>query len=211
MSETIATPQFDENKLSDRQRQVLSVLRAGKGNELDELMSRLSVRAQGNYAAVDNDDTRTEEWKKERIDQLHTSTIDTLDTELAKLARSHSDTHRKDFGAVFGTDGVAGDAASLAISRRDAGDRVASVNATGDLLDLLERADLSGDEVLARAVAERAYQQGNATVLERFLETRPALQEQAKRLWQRRDDRDWVVDQLWNFSMKFGGLKPARR
>lgn len=209
MSTDTMTTQF--NNLSDRQRQFLNVLRSGKGDEVDDLMARLADQASAGYARIVNDDTRADSWKNEQLDQHYQSTVASLDAELTRMAGSSTNSHRGDFGRVFGTEGVSGDAASLAISRRDAGDRVASVQSTDDLLKLLERANVSGDEVLARAVAERAYHDGNTRVLNRFLETRPELDEPATRLWKRRVDQGREPEELWNFAMQMAALKPPRR
>ncbi len=210
-TDTMTTVQFNEDNLSDRQRQVLNVLRSGKGDQLDDLMARLADQASAGYAQIADDDTRADSWKSEQLDRLHQSTVVSLDAELTRMAGSSTNGHRSDFGRVFGTEGVSGDAASLAISRRDAGDRVDSVQSTDDLLKLLERANVSGDEVLARAVAEKAYENRNSRVLNRFLETRPELDEPATRLWKRRLDQEQEPERLWNFAMQMAALKPPGR
>lgn len=80
---------------------------------------------------------------------------------------------------VFGTAGVPGDPASLAMSARDASERVAQIDVTDwySAQQLLDRAEATGDEVLARAVAAAAYANplgGWSTVLDAFLARRPA-------------------------------------
>lgn len=81
--------------------------------------------------------------------------------------------------SVFGTAGIPGDAASLAMSARDAAERVAQIDPTDwySAQQLLDRAEVNGDEVLARQVAAAAYANplgGWSTVLDSFLAKRPA-------------------------------------
>jgi hypothetical protein len=199
---------FQEN-LSDRQRRLLAVMRSGKRAELDDLVDRVARSAKANYAEVLGDNSRTAEWKAEQLDDRYKAALASFDTQLERMAGPVVDTYHRDYAAVFGTDGVPGDAASLAISRRDAGDRVASVHSTSDLFDLLERADLSGDEILARAVAQKAYENGDAKVINRFLESRPALDEAVTRLWKRRRNHDHEVEEVFRFSMKLATIKPG--
>ena len=82
---------------------------------------------------------------------------------------------------AFGIDDISGDATSriaAAVSYRDAQDRVANLKTPSEALQLLQRAEGTGDELLARAVAQRAYDQrlsdpswGEA--LDQYLSTRP--------------------------------------
>lgn len=68
-----------------------------------------------------------------------------------------------------------GDAASIAISARDAGDRVDQLATPQDALALLERANGTGDEVLARAIGQRAHSMGEPwdPVLAAYIADRP--------------------------------------
>ncbi|MCU1614708.1 MAG: hypothetical protein JWO98_2248 [Frankiales bacterium] len=80
---------------------------------------------------------------------------------------------------VFGTVGLAGDPASLAMSARDASERVAQIDVTDwySAEQLLDRAEMIGDEVLARQIAAAAYANplgGWSSVLDSFLSKRPA-------------------------------------
>lgn len=80
---------------------------------------------------------------------------------------------------VFGTVGISGDPASLAMSARDASERVAQIDVTDwyAAQQLLDRAELTGDEVLARQIAAAAYSNplgGWSSVLDSFLAKRPA-------------------------------------
>jgi hypothetical protein len=87
---------------------------------------------------------------------------------------------------VYGISTLTGDTASLAISRRDAGDRVARLKTEDEALALLTRAERSGDEPLARALAERATEMDWIRVGNAFLETRPHLDADLNELWHMR-------------------------
>jgi hypothetical protein len=80
---------------------------------------------------------------------------------------------------VFGTAGLAGDPASLSMSARDASERVAQIDPSDwrSAQELLDRAEINGDEVLARQVAAAAYNApfgAWSSVLDAFLAKRPA-------------------------------------
>lgn len=59
---------------------------------------------------------------------------------------------------AFGVQGISGDPASVSISFRDAQDRADSLTDPNDAARLLARAEQSGDEPLARAIAARAFE-----------------------------------------------------
>ncbi len=59
--------------------------------------------------------------------------------------------------SAFGTNGLPGDPATVAVSYRDAMDRAATLTSSADATALLARADRAGDEPLARAVAGHAH------------------------------------------------------
>lgn len=78
---------------------------------------------------------------------------------------------------VFGLTDVAGtrglDQATASVSYRDAQDRAAAIKNMSEALALLARAERSGDELLARAVAGHAYDIGMQGVVDTYLATRP--------------------------------------
>ena len=86
---------------------------------------------------------------------------------------------------AFGIDDIAGDATSrltAAVSYRDAQDRVANLQSPTEALQVLNRAEGSGDELLARAVAQRAYEQRRTDpswqqALDEYLAPRPKAQQ----------------------------------
>lgn len=99
-------------------------------------------------------------------------------TEDAQRADRRRDLERRLFGAP-----LLGDQASMMISRRDAMDRAGRLTGTDDALPLLRRALASGDEVLARAVVQWAYEQRNADVVNAYSDARPHLDSDLGELW----------------------------
>jgi len=115
-----------------------------------------------------------------RAEQIRGRTELTDAAKVGMLARNHTDAkvamrdleqQAADAAAVqrrtasqkaFGVAGVAGDPAIVQVSMRDAQDRAATLTAGRDAVALLARAESSGDEVLARAVASVAFQQATA-------------------------------------------------
>ncbi len=139
-----------------------------------------------------------------RAEQIRNRTELTNAAKVGMLARNHTDAkasmrdlqqqatddttvqRRTMSQRAFGVAGVPGDAATVAVSMRDAQDRVAALSSGREAVALLARAETSGDEVLARAVAAHAFDQATAqggisgldddwsTVVNDFADTRPA-------------------------------------
>jgi hypothetical protein len=75
---------------------------------------------------------------------------------------------------VWGIDDVPGDRASAAISYRDAQDRAAALDTPHAAMWLLDTAERTGDELLARAIASQADTMGWSEVSDQYFATRPA-------------------------------------
>lgn len=77
--------------------------------------------------------------------------------------------------AIYGAEDLRGDSDDVAhrASFRDAQDRAARVDSPDQAARLLAQAERSGDEVLARAVAVRAFDRRWKDVTESYSETRP--------------------------------------
>ena len=180
---------------------------AGKSEEARELVGAYSERAQRASAAIRAESgDLTDDAKRRHLAAAATRARRDLNAEIEKLAARVGRTDRGDAQAVFGVDGLPGDAASLAISRRDAADRVATLD-PGERRDLLHRATRSGDEVLARAIAERALEELDDKTLHQFCAHRPHLDSAVERLWntQRASGRG---DSM-SIAMEMIGLQPA--
>lgn len=124
-------------------------------------VQRIRDRYRKRFDAVRRDTTRTADWHRLRLAELWVQ----MQTEV-KQAREHAkaagDAHERSLHCkAFGTDGLSGNAGALAISMRDAADRVAQVETRDELVRLLDRATHTGDEVLARAVARQAFDRGD--------------------------------------------------
>jgi hypothetical protein len=80
---------------------------------------------------------------------------------------------------VFGVDDILGSAASAtdrataAISYRDATDRASKLSNQAEAQEMLDSAERSGDDILARAVAAWAVDRGVQSVADRYFDTRP--------------------------------------
>lgn len=181
---------------------------AGQGQEARSVVQKHADAASRSYAAISLDGTRSDDFKREEISRVYDDTKATVASELERMARAARAKSANDAASVFGTSGLSGDPASLAISRRDAGDRVAGAKDRAELQNILERANRSGDEVLARAVAERAYDHQDVDTLNKFLDTRPHLNEAAQRLWNSVDSSGLTQSMQWAFEL--AALQPPR-
>lgn len=192
----------------NRQEAIRALVLAGKTEAVEQLIAKKVAEARTRYDDVRADDTRTEEYRRRELAQNFEAFNDGLTDELVKMAGTSVRTDRVDAGGVFGVDGLPGDEASLVISRRDAGDRVAGITDPEELRDLLARATRQGDEVLARAVAERAFENHDSKTLSKFVEARPHLEDAAVRLWDARLREDRAVDVGWQASIMLSELRP---
>jgi hypothetical protein len=159
------------------------LIRAGRAKEAEELIDRTAKSAQARYREIDADGSRTADYKREEKARIYEGIRSRLKDELNGLAKSAKEAEQRDIARAFGTVGISGDAATLIISRRDAADRVAAVENSEELRKLLARATRTGDEVLARAVAEKALENEDSKTLYAFLEDRPHLDAEVQRLW----------------------------
>lgn len=119
------------------------------------LQADLNTRAD----EVRNDRSRSEAWKTQQLSALSIAAEDAAEDAVARAKTARADRRRQLERQLFGTGDLAGDPASLAISRRDAIDRAARLGNERDALALLARAEASGDTVLSRAVVQVAVEQ----------------------------------------------------
>ena len=188
--------------------EAMSVLeRAGRGAEAREVVDQLATSAHAAYEQINSDDTRTADYKRDELARHYAGVREEAARALRRLAESTQAAERRDAGRVFGTDGLAGDAASLMISRRDAADRVAAATNSSELRELLTRATRSGDEVLARAVAEKAVEFSDVETMNKFLANRAHLDDAAQRLWDAARHHESLSHGLGN-TMALYALRP---
>jgi hypothetical protein len=190
----------------DRQEAMKTLVQAGRHDDVRSAIDRRVQSAAAEYAGIRANPAWSEDYKRWALAVACTQHNRSLTEDLVKMAKNAVISDRGDAERVFGVSGLSGDAASLSISRRDAGDRVANVSKPDELQTLLARATRSGDEVMARAVAERALEIGDAKTLEKFAEDRPHLDSAVERLWeaQRREDSGTM-----EFAIPMAGLKPS--
>lgn len=138
----------------------------------------IQMQAETAYALYRSNGEMTAEAILARLAQVYVRASDDMEALKAGSAGGNETRKSELLRQVFGTAGVPGDPASLAMSARDAAERVAQVDVSDahGALALLQRAELIGDEVLARAVAAAAY--GNPfgswnEVLDQFIGSRP--------------------------------------
>lgn len=109
---------------------------------------------------------------------------------------------------------IGGDRASAVVAHRDAQDRVAQIvesnpdAARPRLLELLARADRSGDEYLARAVADAALQVGDTEILEAFASSRPHTEQPLVQLLELAAEAN-SVQRRFSDSMQFAIAAPS--
>jgi hypothetical protein len=139
----------------------------------------IQMEAETAYALYRSNGEMTPDAILARLAQAYVRASDDMDALKAGSTGSNEARKSELIRQVFGTAGVQGDPASLAMSARDAAERVAQVDVSDvhGALALLQRAEMIGDEVLARAVAAAAY--GNplgswGQVLDQFIQSRPA-------------------------------------
>lgn len=179
----------------DRQQAIKQIARAGKSAEAISAVSEILGSAGREYERIRSDATWSSDHKQRCVAQVYVAAQAEVDASLMRLAEQAAGQERRDVAQVFGLEGLSGDAATLAISRRDAVDRVARLETKAEMSQLLDRATRSGDEVLARAVAERATELQDVDTVNQFLADRPRLEEPCERLWaaQQRSDNDSMM------------------
>ncbi|MFJ2741872.1 hypothetical protein ACIO3O_19665 [Streptomyces sp. NPDC087440] len=104
--------------------------------------------------------------------------IDTLTRQRAALQRR-----------MFGQAGTAD--AQTVVARRDANDRAAQLDDPRKAADMLQRAEMEGDTLMAQAVAARAAQCGWGDVLTAYSTDRPGFADAAAEFNELPDPDDW--------------------
>lgn len=189
------------------QEAVKSLMGAGQATDVQELLEKKSDAADRNYRQIREDKMTSAEGQRWQLAVAYMRTRREVDKLLGEMASRVVRSDRDDAERVFGVKGLPGDAASLAISRRDAADRVANAADRVELRELLARATRSGDEVLAHAVAERAVENQDDTTMTQFLADRPELDAAGERLWNMK--RATNNNDTWALTMHLHSLIPG--
>lgn len=182
-----------------------ALAQAGQAGEVREWLMRLGDEVGVQYDQIRGNGTRTEDYKRYQLAAAYVRVREAVQAEVERRAAGMRVVDQGDAERVLGVAGLPGDAASLAISRRDASDRVAGVGSADDLRALLQRATRMGDEVLARAVAERALEDLDSKTMNLFLEDRPELDESVNRLWKAKQSESSGFAVM----VELAGLRPS--
>jgi hypothetical protein len=177
----------------DTQQALKALLVAGKRDEVTTFLATYGKSAAVRYREIRANTDLSSDGQTRQLAIAYSQVRRTVDEKLSAMASAVMRDDRDDVDSVFGTKGIPGDAATLVISRRDASDRVRAAVDRRDLRDLLARATRSGDEVLARAVAERAVEEQDAQTMHQFVADRPDLEAAAERLWRAQQESGNVM------------------
>lgn len=189
-------------------RTALSTLQQlGHSADAGPLLDAAAEQGVTSYGVIAADTTHSDSWKTQRYAQVYTSILTGLARELAAAADSASTQYSHDCAQVFGTAGLPGDPAVLAISRRDAGERVAQVNDPTALQRLLDQAVRVSDVPFAHAVVEQAILICDADTVTAFTAAFPALADAVDRLWANATRKIATVDITMGWQL--ASLKPA--
>ncbi|WP_420123719.1 hypothetical protein [Nakamurella sp.] len=179
----------------------------GQGAEGQEVLSQAVEKARARYDSILADATISEDYRKQLLAKAWQQHGDEVTAKLTSMAKVAAASDVNDASSVFGVKGLPGDVAQLAMSRRDAADRVKDILRGDQLMDLLNQATRSGDEVLARAVADQATQIGDAGVVNKFAADRPHLADKVERLWNVHNRRHDFMQALTTGAL-ISGMKP---
>ena len=153
------------------------------------------------------DETRTDAYILVQYAKTYISVLNMLELRLTAAANSASTQYQQDAAEVFGTAGLKGDAATLVIARRDAGERAAGENDSIKLQRLLAQAAIIGDDTLSRAVVEKAVSLQDFSTVQEFQAAYPALADATSRLWNAATKG--ITSQDLVTGMRLAALKPA--
>jgi hypothetical protein len=195
-----------ENSM-DRTEATKLLAQAGRAGEAVEILQSKKRQYEGAYEAIQSNPDLTDTAKQSRQAAQYLSAMADVEKALVSQASRVQLVDHDDASNIFGTKGLDGDPASLAISRRDAADRVAACQNWDERRELLARATRSGDEVLARAVVEHAVTHQDAKTANQYLETRPQHEAGLKRLWEIEAGGDSQAQ--FAISLAIHGLRPA--
>lgn len=158
---------------------------------------------QRDIADVRADGSLSNEGKVSKMAAIYTAAAETLRGLQGQEQASEGEKRAHLLRELFGIRGTADP--SAAISYRDAQDRAGSLLDERDAVRLIEQADLSGDEHLARAVARCAYDNGWGDVLTAFAASRPQLASKIQELRELQPS----IDRILGAGGSFAIVKPT--
>jgi hypothetical protein len=138
-----------------------------------EKMARSAEKFRQRVEEIRRDWTLSDEAKRQGLEAAYSearSTYARLADEYRSGVRDELQTTRK---AAFSAPKVGKDAALDMLVYRDALDRASKIRDQRELSELLDRAEMTGDHALARAVLYRGYELQNAHLVGSYLEKYP--------------------------------------
>jgi hypothetical protein len=177
----------------------------GLSDQADAIVAAAAQSAP--YTALDADTDHNDDWKRTQYARAYTTVMTGLARKLTTAATTAGASGNDDTARVYGIKGLPGDVASLSISRRDAGDRVAGITDSTQLRRLLDTAVRTGDEVLAHAIVEVAIGFSDTDTVDAFIAAYPDLADATQRLWDADHRKMSTVD--LTAAWRVAALKPA--
>ncbi|WP_299057060.1 hypothetical protein [uncultured Nocardioides sp.] len=147
-----------------------------------EIMQRAEAEIAATLVQIRRDTSRTDDYKKAEIAKAYQQMRAVRDRLVEERNAARDEYRRTLERDIFAGQGASDP--SWAISRRDAGDRAEQLESPTQAAALLARAERQGDEPLARAIAERAYEMRWPEVADQFLGARPDVAPRFQELWE---------------------------
>ncbi|MFE8884930.1 hypothetical protein ACFYLX_03685 [Pseudarthrobacter enclensis] len=177
------------------------------GSKTPQAIKAMSLIGEHNdqIERIRQDRNLTPEGKTRRIAAVHLRyrrQVTQLEAEDKASRASQADSLRRSLFGLYGTD------PNSLISYRDAQDRAGSIDSEDKALDLLDRADLSNDEILAKAIVGRAAEIGWNSVVRTYTAKHPYYGEKLQELAQLGQD-ETSVEAIMNHAMSYSLPAPA--
>lgn len=148
---------------------------------MTDQIETLREAAETKYARIRNNQDLSGEAKRRLIAQAYIELTEELDK--IKADDKSSTSGRRDTLArkLYGIPN-AGDSSAM-ISYRDAQDRATKLEKASDAIDLMARAQTSGDDLLVRAILEQGYDNKWSEVINSYIAKNPTRENDAEELW----------------------------
>lgn len=155
---------------------------------------------------IRNNKNLTLEGKTKQIAAVHLDykqQVNALEAEDRASRASKADSLRR---SLFGLTGSSD--ANATISYRDAQDRVAAIQDENQALELLDRADLSNDEILTKAIVGKAAEEGWGNLVSSYTSKHPYYGSKLQELANLHNDEN-SIEGVMNHAMSYTLTAPA--
>lgn len=180
--------------------------RLGQSALAEPLLTEAADEIAAVSSPIDLDTSRSDSYKLTAQAKLYINVIGALAGKLTAAANTAGAQDAADAASVFGIKGLPGDVASLAISRRDAGDRASNITDPIQRQRLLKQAARTGDDCLSRAIVQSAFDFNDPDTINAFMSAYPDLAPAVQRLWDAAHRKTTAVDLA--MSWQLAALKP---